>query len=175
MKPTRPVLPGASVADRACIAYSLYGIYAGYMPTSIFDWPSDQASGAGPMVDGPAAYLQAGGEVFHTWPSNKHSGTPMVSEKPASDGYQYAAYQRDIEYVNPDGYQEASLTWLTSPTVPSYMDDDNVKGLCGLYSASFVDQNGVTHGYSTSLTTAPGGPYASSWDTYFYFGTSGSY
>ena len=133
------MLPGASVADRACIAYSLYGIYAGYMPTSIFDWPSDQASGAGPMVDGPAAYLQAGGEVFHTWPSNKHSGTPMVSEKPASDGYQYAAYQRDIEYVNPDGYQEASLTWLTSPTVPSYMDDDNVKGLCGLYSASFVD------------------------------------
>ncbi len=95
----------------------------------------------------------------------------MVSEYPASDGYRYAAYQRNVEYVNPDGYQAADIT-LNTANVPSYMGDDSVPGLSGLYAGSFKDENGVTHGYTTSTTTAAGG---SGWGTYFYFGTSGSY
>jgi hypothetical protein len=175
----------------------MFGQWIGWYPTSIFDWPysgalttSQGAGTAGPMVDGPATYLQAGGEVFQTWPyvvatnTSHHSQTSMGSDWPATSGYKYASYQRNVQYLDStatattlDGsaLHDASLT-LHTTSVPSYMLDHNstfpsgVPGLCGYKAGGFTTENGVDMWYDTSTSAAAGG---TGWGEYFYFGTVG--
>ncbi len=188
----------------------MYGQWIGWYTTAVFDWPeqeryadsgavvADAAGGGapGPMVSGPATYLQAGGEVFQTWPYKSgysyHSGTSMASDWPATSGYKYAAYVRNVEYLDSatrisavdggysaTGQQTAALTFMTqdtSPGVPEYMLDYNstfssgIPGVCGYYAGQFTSENDYFMWYDTSTSTAAG---SSGWGTYFYIGTEG--
>jgi len=123
------------------------------------------------MANGPATYLQAGGEVYNTWPnvcphSVVHTTTAMASAYPGSDGYKYAAYQRDVMYIDSSAaYHSAALQYINTP---SYENDDSILGLCGLDAAYLTDcSGGYIGGYDITTSPAAGG---TGWDTYFYFG-----
>jgi hypothetical protein len=152
----------------------MFGQYIGWYPNTIFNWPTGEGSGAGPMVDGPATYAQVGGEVFQQWPyadgASWHSQSSMCSNYPPADGYKYAAYQRNVAYLDSEStFHNASLSFLQEPTVPSYMGDYSSPGICGYLAGRFVTENDVALDYAISTTTAPAS--GETWDTYFYYGT----
>ena len=136
----------------------------GYYPAESFNWP-DGSTGA--MSQGPATYLQAGGEVFNAWPGGQHTETSMVSDNNAWSGYEFAAYERNVYYydANKNPY-DANLTFITTPQAEG---DFQVPGLCGLHSGSWLDAAGESGEYSiASGNGVPAG--APGWGTYFYFG-----
>ena len=149
-----------------------------YSTANTFTWPG--TSIPGPMATGQATYLQAGGEVFNQWPNGTHTDTPMVSDRPAWEGFKYAAYNRDVAYFDSSGtshpanlefYQSASsplsVTSPMSPNVPDSESDFGWPGLCGT-QAGGVDRRPGNPGTASITTALPaGGP---GWGRYFYFG-----
>ena len=161
----------------------MFGQWIGWYPNSIFRWPYSDGAGntdgitdaggaglSGPMVTGPATYLQAGGEVLTAYPyvsgTSYHSQTSMGSDYPPNDGFEYAAYMRNVQYLN-SGLKDATLTF-TSASDRS-MGDDGIPGLCGFEAGNFYTENNTLMFYDMS-TVAAGG---SGWGEYFYFGTAG--
>jgi hypothetical protein len=145
--------------------WSIYvdGQTIGWLPAKTFNWPNDNTPG--PMSAGPATYLQAGGEVFDTWPGGQHTDTSMVSDNDAAAGYKYAAYQRSISYYDAAKVvHDASLVFAAAPASEG---DLGIGGICGLDSASWATASGAPGAYSLSTTTPPG---AAGWGQYFYFG-----
>ena len=127
------------------------GTLMGAYPASIF---------AGTMQTG-ITYMQAGGEVFDSWPSNQHTLTQMGSGiAPAAEtghGYKYAAYHRNIQYLDSSGnYHTPSLSYIVDSYSPD--EDFSMPGICGYEAGLF---------YSLSSSLAAGG---SSWGNYFYYG-----
>lgn len=127
------------------------GTLIGAYPASIF---------SGTMQTG-ITYMQAGGEVYDSWPGNNHTSTQMGSGiAPAAEtghGYEYAAYHRDIQYLDSSGhYHTPSLSYI----VDSYSPDEDLSmpGICGYQAGLF---------YSMSTSLAAGG---SNWGDYFYYG-----
>lgn len=143
----------------------LVGIY----PPDTFNWPDGSP---GPMSQGPATYLQVGGEVFDTWPGGQHTNTSMVSDNNAWSGYQFAAYHRNVGYYGPNcngsncDLHDANLTFITEPAAEG---DFAAAGLCGFKSGSWLDAAGEPGAYT--IATGNGVPAgAAGWNTYFYFG-----
>ena len=140
----------------------------GYYPLKTFDWDDGTA---GPLETGPATYLQAGGEVYDAWQFGGHTTTAMVSDRPAQEGFTYAAYARNVVYYDSTRTSfDANLQFATTPTVPANEGDFGFPGLCGLDSAGWTDASGHLGGYSITAALPPGAP---AWRKYFYFGGGG--
>jgi alpha-tubulin suppressor-like RCC1 family protein len=144
----------------------------GYYPSNTFNW-SDNTPGQ--MALGTATYLQVGGEVYDSWPNNAHTDTSMVSDRPAWEGYEYAAYQKNVLYYDSNGNSYSpKLTYLTTGTpppngtgIPASEGDLGFPGLCGLQSGGWTDSSGNPGAYSITSELPAGG---TNWGTYFYFG-----
>ncbi len=146
------------------------GLPIGFYPLpDTYLWPG--TTEPGPMT-GQATYLQAGGEVDQFWPDNVHSDTSMVSDRPASEGYGYAAYERNVLYYDStNASHDANLQYLRTPTTPASEGDFNFPGLCGLQSGGWADAQGNPGAYSiTNAVPAGPSPAGTSWGEYFYFG-----
>lgn len=141
---------------------SVGGKQIGWYPPQTFNWPDGTP---GPMVSGPATYLQAGGEVFNTWPNKFHTDTAMASDNAAQSGFKFAAYQHNLGYVDASkNIIDANFTYEVEPAA---LLDSSVPGLCGFESGAWTDGNNAMGGY-TMTTAAPAG--ASGWGKYHYFG-----
>lgn len=134
----------------------------GWYPPATFNW-SDGTPG--PLSNGPATYLQAGGEVADSWFNGAHTATSMVSDNAATAGYEFAAYHRNMGYY--DSAEVFHDTNLTYPVAPASEDDDGLAGVCGLHSGGWTDAAGEKGGYTLSTTTPAGG---TNWGQYVYFG-----
>jgi hypothetical protein len=144
------------------------GSLIGWYPPDTFNWPDKTP---GPMANGPATYLQAGGEVENTWPNNFHTDTAMVSDNNASTGYTSAAYTRNVGYFDAQKvFHDATLFYNTDP--PSNEGDDGIPGLCGEESAQWNDAQGNLGGYTILPSLNPSAPPAGQlgWGQYLYFG-----
>ena len=141
----------------------------GYYPASLFQWDDGSTS---QMAQGTATYLQAGGEVADAWPNGQHTSTSMVSDRPAWEGYQYAAYQRNVVYFDGAGASHSpSFDFLTTGVPPAGIPvtegDLGIPGLCGLDSAGWADSSNNPGAYSITSAIPAGG---ANWGEYFYFG-----
>jgi streptogramin lyase len=140
----------------------------GWYPPNTFDWPDGSP---GPMANGPATYLQAGGEVLNTWPIEngvpRHSNTAMVSENSAFAGYGYASYVRNVSYF--DASQVGHDAELQYVVTPAYEKDAGMAGLCALDGAGWSDSAAAFAAYSIAPRglVAPGG---AGWGQFLYFG-----
>jgi F5/8 type C domain/Neprosin len=135
----------------------------GWYPPGTFNWTDGTP---GQLSNGPATYLQAGGEVYNTWPGGFHTDTAMVSDNAAQSGYEYAAYQHNISYL--DAQQTVHDTTLGYVNTPPAEGDLGIPGLCGLTAGGWTDATGAKGAYTIATTTVPpGGP---SWGQYMYFG-----
>jgi hypothetical protein len=134
----------------------------GWFPPATFNW-SDGTPG--PLSNGPATYLQAGGEVFDSWAGGAHTATSMVSDNAAQSGYEFAAYHRSMGYY--DATQTFHDTNLAYGIAPASEDDDGIPGVCGLHSGGWTDAAGEKGAYTLSTTTPAGG---AGWGQYVYFG-----
>lgn len=127
------------------------GQLIGYYPTSSF-WGQMQSS---------ASYLQAGGEIIDSWPggpwpSGSHTTTEMGSGWSADFGWEYAAYQRDVMYIDSgNSYHDVRLGYVSTPSDDL---DYGLAGVCGYDAGS---------DFSLDFSAAPG---SAGWDSYFYFG-----
>lgn len=139
------------------------GSLMGWYPPGSFNWPTNAP---GPMSNGPATYLQAGGEVYDTWPGGLHTDTAMISDNAAQAGYKYAAYQRNVRYYDQAEQPHDAVFSYANP--PSSEADNGIQGLCGLESAGWTDGIGAAGAYSFATISVPsGGP---NWGSYMYFG-----
>ncbi len=122
----------------------------------------------GPMAEGAATYIQAGGEVFDTWPDGGHTNTEMGAGN-GSGGYKYEAYFRDVCTISDEGaYSNAVLDYYYANECEDYEDYGDIRGVCGPQSEYWpTNANGNWGGYTVDLSSAAGG---SGWNTYFYFG-----
>jgi alpha-tubulin suppressor-like RCC1 family protein len=144
----------------------------GFYPASTFEWSDGSTS---QMAMGTPTYLQVGGEVADSWPNGAHTDTAMVSDRPAWEGYEYAAYQRDILYFDSTGASHTpALTYLTTGTppptgtgIPASEGDLGMPGLCGLDSGGWTDASGTRGAYSITSALPAGN---TDWGEYFYFG-----
>ena len=137
----------------------------GWYPPQTFNWPDGSA---GPMGNGPATYLQAGGEVFNLWPGGFHTDTAMVSDNAAQSGFRYAAYNRNVGYFDStvSTMHDAALSYVVTPPAEG---DKGIAGLCGLTAGGWTDASGAQGAYS--VAKAPSyPPGAADWGTYLYFG-----
>ena len=134
----------------------------GWYPPETFKWPDGSL---GPLSNGPATYLQAGGEVFDNWPMGSHTSTSMVSDNAAQAGFQFAAYHRNMGYYDANkGIHDASLGYPVAPTAEG---DNGIPGVCGLFSGGWTDAAGAPGGYTLSTTVPAGAP---GWGQYMFFG-----
>jgi hypothetical protein len=135
----------------------------GWYPPATFNWPDGTP---GPLSNGPANYLQAGGEVFNTWPAGVHTDTAMVSDNAAAAGFEYAAYARNVQYLDSmEAAHDAALTYAVAPTSEL---DQSIPGLCGFESGTWTDASSAAGGYTVASSSVP--PGAAGWGQYLYFG-----
>ncbi len=141
---------------------SVGGHQIGWYPPQTFNWPDGSP---GPMVAGPATYLQAGGEVYNTWPAGRHTDTALASDNAAQSGFKFAAYQHNLGYYDAtDTLVDANFTYEVQG--PDQLDN-GVPGLCGFESGTWTDSANAQGGYSMTVASPPGG---SGWGKYHYFG-----
>jgi hypothetical protein len=89
----------------------------------------------------------------------------MVSDNPANSGFKYAAYTRNMTYL--DGARTEHDADLWHIATPPEEGDLGIPGLCGLTAGDWIDASGQHGGYTASELVAPGD---SGWGKYYYFG-----
>lgn len=128
------------VAGNSLTGWQLFinGSLVGWYPWTQY---SNGQGGTRPLSSERITYFQAGGEVY-----DPTQYTGMGSARAPTDGYKYAAYQRDLRYLAGDD------EYVENATLSSYVSDPSY--------------------YTYSGTTAAGG---SGWSPYFYFGGDGKF
>ncbi len=120
-------------------------------------YPADTFAG---QMQSSASYIQAGGEVYDSWPNNAHTTTQLgtgifPSVPPPAQTYQMCSYQRNLSYIDSgSNYNDMALGFITTP--PAELDDNRL-GICG-YDAG-------DYGYGLDLGDLPSG-----WGSSFSFG-----
>jgi hypothetical protein len=139
------------------------GYLIGWYPTS---GSAGTAAFSGTMAS-YGTYMQMGGEVYDAWAGSAHTTAEMGSGITPACGAYYAAYQRNVNYINSSAaYVSATLSNVTTP---SGEGDNSIAGLCGFDAGTTTWGGGEGYNiYPNSGNTRSG----TGWGEYFFFGGS---
>lgn len=109
-----------------------------YIDGQLIGWyPSNTFTG---QMQSSATYMQAGGEVFDSWPNGAHTTTQMgsgiyPSVPPPYTNYGHASYHRNVSYIDAyNNYHDATLAFVITP--PAELDN-GYSGICGYDAGAF--------------------------------------